>query len=148
VAEVFQLAHVAGKIQALQVFERRLGQALGFAAQLLRAFLQEMLGQQRNVVAPLAQRRQAQADHVEAVEQVFAEQALLDPAFQVLVGGGDHPHIGLDRLVAADAVEVAVGQHAQQARLQFGRHVADFVEEQRAALGLLEAAAAHARRRR
>ena len=57
--------------------------------------------------------------------------------------GRDHPHIGLDRLVTADAIKLAVGEHAQQARLQFRRHVADFIEEQRAALGLLEAAAAH-----
>ena len=46
--------------------------------------------------------------------------------------------------MAADAVELAVGEHAQQARLQVGRHVADLVEEQRAALGLLEAPAARA----
>ena len=55
--------------------------------------------------------------------------------------GGDDAHVGLDRLVAADAVELAVGQHAQQPRLQVRRHVADLVEEQRAAVGLLEAAA-------
>ena len=59
------------------------------------------------------------------------------------MGGRDHAHVGLDRLVAADAVELAVGQHAQQARLQFRRHVADLVQEQGAGIGLLEAAAAH-----
>jgi hypothetical protein len=74
--------------------------------------------------------------------KVLAEQAFLDPRFQVLVRRGDDPHVGLDRRMAADAVEMPVGQHAQQAGLQFGRHVADFVEEQRAALGLLEAPAA------
>jgi hypothetical protein len=47
-----------------------------------------------------------------------------------------------DRRLAADAVELALGQHAQQARLQRRRHVADLVEEQRAAVGLFEAAAA------
>ena len=52
----------------------------------------------------------------------------------------DDAHVGLDRRVAADAIEVAVGEHAQQARLQFRRHVADLVEEERAAFGLLEAA--------
>jgi hypothetical protein len=36
-----------------------------------------------------------------------------------------------------------VGQHAQQAGLQVKRHVADFVEKERSAIGLLEAAAAH-----
>ena len=75
------------------------------------------------------------------MEQVFAEQALAHPLLEVLVGGGDHAHVRAQRLVAADAVELSVGQHAQQARLQVGRHVADLVQEQRAALGLLEAAA-------
>ncbi len=61
---------------------------------------------------------------------------------EVLVRGGDHAHVDLDRHLAADPVELALGQHAQQAGLQLRRHVADFVEEQRAAVGLLEAAAA------
>ena len=43
----------------------------------------------------------------------------------------------------ADTVVRAVGQHPQQTRLQLGRHVADFIEKQRPALGLLEAAAPH-----
>jgi hypothetical protein len=77
------------------------------------------------------------------VVQVFAEQAVAHALLEVLVGGGDHAHIGLHRLVPADAVEVAVRQHAQQARLQVEGHVADFIEEQRAVLGLLEAAAPH-----
>jgi hypothetical protein len=51
--------------------------------------------------------------------------------------------LALERLVAAHAVELPVGQHAQQPRLQVERHVADLVEEQRAAVGLLEAPAAH-----
>jgi len=75
------------------------------------------------------------------VEQVFPEQPFLDPGFQVLVGGGDDPHVGLERLVAADPVIVAVGQHPQQAGLQFRGHVADLVEEQGATGGFLEAAA-------
>jgi hypothetical protein len=41
--------------------------------------------------------------------------------------------------MAADAIVVAIGQHAQQPRLQLCRHVADLVEKQGAALGLLEA---------
>jgi hypothetical protein len=86
---------------------------------------------------------QAQPDHVQAVVQIFAEQAVAHALFQVLVGGGDHAHVRLDRLVPADAVEVAIGQHAQQACLQVERHVADLVEEQGAVLGLLEAAAPH-----
>jgi hypothetical protein len=55
--------------------QRRVGDALGLHAQLLGALLQEVARQHGHVFAALAQRRQAQADHVEAVEQVFAERA-------------------------------------------------------------------------
>jgi hypothetical protein len=48
----------------------------------------------------------------------------------------------LTGVVSAHAVELPFRQHAQQARLQRRRHVADFIEEQRAAVGLLEAAEA------
>ena len=102
-----------------------------------------MFGQQRNIFAPPRQRRQTQADHIEAMKQIFAKQAIAHARFKVLVSGGNHAHIGLDRLVPADPVKLAIRQHPQQARLQLGRHVADLVEKQGAAVGLLEASAAH-----
>jgi hypothetical protein len=58
------------------------------------------------------------------------------------VGGGDHAHVDADRRLTAHAIELALSQHTQQPRLQRGRHVADLIEKQRAAVGLLEAAAA------
>ena len=51
-------------------------------------------------------------------------------------------------LVAADALELALLQHAQQLDLHRQRDLADLVEEQRAAVGLLEAALLARRRRR
>ena len=99
-----------------------------------------MLDQRRDVLAALAQRRQPDRHDVEAVEQVLAEQPLRDQLAQVAVGRGDDPEVRLDRRAAADRHELARLQHAQQAGLGLERHVADLVEEQRAALGLLEAA--------
>ncbi len=58
------------------------------------------------------------------------------------MGGRDHADIDLNRRGAADAIELAVLQYAQQAGLQVRRHVADFIQKQRAAVGLLEAALA------
>ena len=107
---------------------------------LARGAGEEALGQARHVLAAFAQRRQVQAHHVEPMQQVGAEAAVGDLPVEVLVGGGDHAHVDPDQFAAADAEELALGQHAQQARLQRGRHVADLVEEQRAAIGLLEAA--------
>jgi hypothetical protein len=44
--------------------------------------------------------------------------------------GRDHAHVYADQFASADAEELALGQHPQQARLQRSRHVADLVEEQ------------------
>ncbi len=94
------------------------------------------------VLGARAQRRQLDSDDVEAVEQIFAEDAALDALLEILVRRGDHAHVHLHGRLAANAVELAFREHAQQARLQRRGHVADLVEEQRAAIGLLEAAAA------
>ena len=48
-------------------------------------------------------------------------------------------HVDLDRLVAADALERALLQDAQELDLRRRRDLADLVEEERAAVGLLEA---------
>ena len=137
-ADVLQLAHIARKRKLLQPRQRRVRNALGLHTQLPRALLQKVAREHGHVLVPLAQCGQAQADDVEAVEQVLAETAFLDAPLQVLVGGGNHAHMGLDGRMATHAVELAVRQHTQQACLQVKRHVADFVEEQRAALGLLK----------
>jgi hypothetical protein len=52
---------------------------------------------------------------------------------QRLVGGGNHAHVDLDRLAAADTLEHLVLQEAQQLGLQRDRHLADLVQEQGAA---------------
>ena len=95
-----------------------------------------------DVLAALAERRQADRHHVEAEEQVLAEQALVDQDAEVLVGGGDDADVGLDRRSTADGGVFALLEDAKQPGLGLHRHVADFVEEQRAALGLLESAGA------
>src|SRR5438105_4182675 len=100
-----------------------------------------MLREERNVFGALAQVRQSKPDDVQPVVEVLAKRSLAHALLEVLVRGGDHAHVHLDLLVAADAVEAAIREHAQKPRLQFGGHVADLVEEKRAALGLLEAPA-------
>src|SRR5712671_2372951 len=72
--------------------------------------------------------------------QVFAEAALLDERVEVAVRRDDDAGVDDDRSLAADAFELALLEEPQQLRLHGRRHVADFVEEQRAAVGLLELA--------
>ena len=146
--DVFQLAHIAGERKQPQPRQRGVGDAFWLDAQLDGADGQEVAREHGHVFAPFAQCRQTQADHVQAVEQVFPERALAHALLQVLVGGGDHTHIGLDGGMPAHAVEVSVAEHPQQPGLQVERHVADFVQEQGAAVGLLKTAPAHGLRAR
>ena len=56
------------------------------------------------------------------------------------MSGADDPHVDRFRL-AADRHHLPVFQHPQQTGLQRQRHVTDFIEKQRAAIGLLQLAA-------
>ena len=74
-------------------------------------------------------------DHVEAVIQVVAKSARLDRLRQASVGGGNQADVQLDRLGAAQPLEFAFLQDAQQFGLQAGREFADLVQKQRSAFG-------------
>jgi hypothetical protein len=82
------------------------------------------------------------ADDVEAVEQVLAEAPRRTSSSRSWCVAAMMRTSTLIGAMAADAVELAVGEHAQQAGLRLRGHVADLVEEQGAAVGLLEAALA------
>ena len=67
-------------------------------------------------------------------QQVAAEAPVADGGFEVDVGRGDHARIHAQRAVAADLAHFAGLDRAQQLGLDRERHVADLVEQQRAAL--------------
>ena len=71
---------------------------------------QQVRGQLRNVVDPLAQRRQLDLERVDAEHQVFAKVAVGDHLFQVAVRGADHAHVDDERFVLADAANLAAFQ--------------------------------------
>ena len=73
-------------------------------------------------------------------EQIFAKLAIGDPLLQILVGGGNDPHIHLHRLVARRLVELAIRQDHGNRVLHVQRMSPYFVENQGAAIGLFEAA--------
>jgi hypothetical protein len=65
----------------------------------------------------------------DAMIEIAAEGAGLDELLEVAMRGNNHAHIDGGGLVGADALDLALFQHAQQLGLHGGRHVADFVEE-------------------
>ena len=93
-----------------------------------------------HVVEALAQGRHPDGEDVQPIIEILAEAAVVDQIDQVLIGGRDQPDIDLDRLLAADGIDLAVLQGAQQLDLGFERQFADLVEEERAPIGLDELA--------
>ncbi|MNF52882.1 hypothetical protein D3C84_342430 [compost metagenome] len=139
---VLQLAHVARPGVALQQRQRGLAQRQAAQAQLAAATLAEEAAEQGDVLLSLAQRRHRDREHAEAMVEVGAELPGQHRALQVAVGGGEDAHVDLEAAVVADALQVAVLQHAQQLGLQGQRQLADLVEEQGALVGHLELAGA------
>ena len=54
---------------------------------------EEELGEARDLIAPLPQRRQRDADHVQTEVEIFPELAVRHRALEIAIGGGDDPDI-------------------------------------------------------
>src|SRR5262245_14756964 len=137
---VIQLAHVTRPGMSEQHAHRLGLEAAEVLAVAPRVALEERCGEQRDVVAALAQRRQDDLDRVEPEQQILAEAPGLDLGAEIGVGRRQQPHRDAARARRSDALELTGLEHAQQLRLLRRRDVRDLVEEQRAAIGQLEAA--------
>src|SRR5881396_1263418 len=130
---VLELADVAGPVvgeqRALRVFRER----LRLLVALLGDAAQELLPQDLDIVAPVAQWREMDGDHVQPVVQVGTEAAALDVVLEVAVGGRHDPDVHGNGLGTAHGDRLPLLQHAQQLHLRGGRHLADLVQEERAA---------------
>ena len=96
--------------------------------------------QRHNVFLAFAQRWQGDVHGVYAVKQVLAKTAFTHQRLQIHIRGADQPDVHRDGLGATDPYNAAVLKHPQQLGLQVQRDVPDLIEEQRAAVGLLELA--------
>src|SRR5688500_3687646 len=70
----------------------------------------------------------------------ISECTVLHGLFQNAIRGADDAHVGVDRDVAADALEAPLLNHAQDLRLHGHIELADLIEEDRAAVRELELA--------
>ncbi len=100
--------------------------------------MKKVLCQLGNILTPFPQRRNPDVDDFEPVIQVFAEAALANELFKILMSGRDDAHVHLERLAGADALESLFLQHAEQLGLDFKRNIANLVQEERASIRQLE----------
>ena len=143
--QVAQLPDVARPVIELHHFQRLWGDVFDPQPLFLRMHAEKMPGQQRDVLFPLAQRRDHHRQHVQPIEQVVPEIPLLDFLGQILVGGRDDPDVHLDQLGAAHAGELLLFKRPEDLGLRVQAHVPDLVQEQRAAVRLFELPPFHRR---
>src|SRR6516225_4480117 len=83
--------------------------------------------------AAFAERLDRQVYDVEPVEQVLAELSVTDRVQEIGVGGGDNTNVDVEGSGLAERRDFAVIEEAEQFGLEVEAHLADLVEEQRAA---------------
>src|SRR6185369_7135536 len=96
---------------------------------------QQILGEGGQVVQALAERNHVDAQDVEPEEQIQAKGARRDEILQVLVRGGQDPHVRAAEALGAERLVGPVLQQAEQLGLRSQRERVDFVDEQRAFAG-------------
>ena len=87
------------------------------------------------VFGALPQGDDPQWELAEAVKQVPAKAAVFDAFLEGLMGCRYQPEVGVLFIPGTQGAELAAFQHPQQFRLQGHGHVADFIQEQGAAVG-------------
>jgi len=135
---ILQFADVAGPVVVLQHFISVLGDPQPGETAFLGQSLQEESCQQTDVLGAFTEGGNVNPHDVEPVKQIFAKFPLLHFLFQIAMRGGNDADIRPEGLVATHPGIFALLQDAENLALQGHGHVADFIQEQRPAITLLE----------
>jgi len=95
--DVLQLADIARPVMIPQRLHDLGGHGFDALRELVLMALDEVPDQARDVVGPIAQRRQRDGKYAEPVIEVGAEPPVGDGGFEVDVGRGDDPHVDAAR---------------------------------------------------
>ena len=118
--------------------ERRAGDGGCFHFQLARDRREQLRDERRDVLRPVAQRRDAQRENGEAVIEVLSEGPFAHPLLEVAVRGGDDPHVHALGQRRSHAEHLARDEDAEQLGLKRKGHLPRLIEKQRAAVGSFE----------
>ena len=135
---VAELAHVPHPGVVAEQVQRPVRHRLNALAVALGELADEVGCEEHQIVAPLGEGRKPDGHHREPVVEVLAEPPLGDRLLEVAVRRGDQAHVHGDRLPAADPFDLALLDGAEDLGLERETHVRHFVQEQRAADGVLE----------
>src|SRR5215213_10326578 len=93
-------------------------------------FLEEVVDQNRNVLASLAQRRHVNRQHVDTVIKIVAETPVSNHCPQVSVGGRNHSHVDVDLVCPTNTPDLPFLQRTQKLRLNADIKLGNLVEKQ------------------
>ena len=136
--DVLQLADVARPVVARELRQRGRREGLRRDVERLAVAAHVLGGEQRDVVAALAQRRQHDRDDVHPVVEIGAESTLAHLRSEVAVRGGDQAHVDFHRPRRPERHDLALLHRAQELDLQGTRDVGDLVEKEGTAVGGVE----------
>ena len=89
---------------------------------------EELGGQKRHILNPIAQGRKFERKHAEAEVQVFAQPTLADGAPRLTVGRSQDSHIDWNLLDPAQTPDLFLFQHPEKFGLHFRAHLRYLVE--------------------
>ena len=95
-------------------------------------------GEDRNIFRPLAKGRNENRNDAQSVIEIATEGASRRVRCEVAVGSGNYSHVHANRRGATNPLKLLLLEHAQQLGLQVEPHFADFVEQERSAVGALK----------
>ncbi len=99
--------------------------------------MEKNLPEKLHVPSPVPERRERHVDNAQAVVEVLPEVAFFDLLIEVLIGGGDYPHIDGYAFSTAHPLDASFLQKAQELHLQGRGQLPDLVEKERPAAGIL-----------
>src|SRR5690348_12908111 len=105
---------------------------------MFHVLVEEVISQMRNLVFPLAQWWNLHGHDIEPVEQIFTKFPGANSLSQVAVSRRHHSDIHFDRLSASQPLKLPILQDLEELGLETSIHVADFVKQNRTALGLFK----------
>src|SRR6267142_5296546 len=136
--EVSQFAHIPRPRKAQQDFHRRITEFPHFLSVGGAEFAQKISRERWNIFSSIAQGRDVKGNHVKPVEEILAKSAARNLLIEILIGCGDDAHIHAQSFVGPDTLEALLLEDAQNFRLRAQAHIADFVQEERSAVGFLK----------
>src|SRR5215813_10165840 len=136
---ILELADISGPRVATEYVERLRGNHIDAAVHAAGKLRDEVVDERLDVVASFPEGWDRHREYVQAIVEILTEELRSDHFGEISIGRRDDAHVGLERLCPAETFEFVLLQHAEELWLHLQGHLADLVEEQRAAVGELEA---------